>query len=982
MNTTATQRIRTKRPIKNRNADAFGRTSGNSNPGIRPVLSLCFLLSIFFSPVIGTAAQSSTQPIRTLIVTGQNYHNWKLSSAALKQMLEDTGLFRVDIAVSPPAKANMRSFHPDFSSYSLVVLDYSGDPWPSSTRKAFVTYVKNGGGVVVYHSANNSFPDWPEYNEIIGLAGWGERNEKAGPYVFWKNGRIVRDTGPGVCGQHGPPHEFLVFNRDTVHPITAGLPERWMHTKDELYGLLRGPAKNLHILATATSAPEQTGTGRHEPVLFTVQYGAGRVFHTVLGHVDSETPPALECVGFITTFRRGAEWAATGRVTQEVPPDFPAANMNIPAPADVRRWPGFRPPSLEAILKDLESFEYSKSEDILYRLREYVLANRNSEEARADTEERMLGFLVISQNLDAKMAVCRNLRLIGSEKSVRLLAQMLTDEKTADIARYALEKIPGPAADRALLDALAKTQGETRIGLVSTLGQRKSGVAVGALAALLSDQEPALASAAANALGKIGSGDAAAVLSEALDKAGGDLKVEVAFALLNCADALSAAKDSGAAMKSYDRILATQLQAFPLVLRQAAMRGKISAAGKDDGARLILDVLSLGPAEMHEPAIGMIGQFFSESAVGTVCGLLTKLPEGSQVQLLSVLSAYPSWAVLSALLDAAKSAQPSVRVAALQALGNTGDVSTVNFLAGRAASARGKEQEAARLSLWTLAGKEIDEAVLFGLVSATSEAARNEFIRAVGERQIHAGKAHLISQAASGADQNKQEAVRALRGMIRPEDIPALLNLLLGMEDETAQEEMQSTIAAAALKIGDPTARSSLVEEMLEPGTGSKQQRVEDPTKRCLLYRTLGKIGDDSSLPPLRAALKDGREDIRDAAVRALIEWPNTTPQDEVLSIAKSSGSLVHRVLALRGFVRLVGLNKYQAPESAVCSLQAALDLAARPEEKILVLGVLPDFSCPEALALAESLLSAEGVQEEAEIAVARIKEKLKNKPS
>jgi HEAT repeat protein len=313
-------------------------------------------------------------------------------------------------------------------------------------------------------------------------------------------------------------------------------------------------------------------------------------------------------------------------------------------------------------------------------------------------------------------------------------------------------------------------------------------------------------------------------------------------------------------------------------------------------------------------------------------------------------------------------------------LGRAGDVSAVGFLAGRAAAARGAEQEAARLSLYTLAGKEIDEAVLFGLVSATSDTVRNEFIRAVGERQVHAGKAHLISQAGSGTDQNKRESVRALRGMVSPQDMASLLDLLFGLEDEAAREEMQNTIAAAALKIDDPYARSALVEEMLEPGTSSKQQRVDDPTKRCLLYRTLGKIGDDSSLPLLRAALKDESEDIRDAAVRALVEWPNTTPQEEVISVARSSGSLTHQVLALRGFVRMVGLNKYQAPESAVRSLQAALELAARPEEKILVLGALPDFACPDALALAESLLSVEGVQAEAEIAVTRIKESLKSR--
>jgi len=969
MNASTIKRIGAKRTIRKRGTAIFGKISRS--------FSLCLYL-VFSS--LNLTAQASTPPIQTLIVTGQNYHDWKLSSAALKQMLEDTGLFQVDIAVNPPAKADRKVFQPNFAPYRLVVLDYSGDRWPSSTRKAFVNFVKNGGGVVVYHSANNSFPDWPEYNEIIGLAGWGGRSEKSGPYVFWKTGQVVRDPGPGACGQHGPPHDFLVFNRDTVHPITAGLPEKWMHAKDELYGLLRGPAKNLRVLATAFSAPEQTGTGRHEPVLFTVQYGEGRVFHTVLGHVDSAAPPSLECVGFITTFRRGAEWAATGRVTQPVPPDFPAANMNVSTPADVRRWPGFRPPSLATILQEVDSFEHSKNDEVLYRLREYILTHRVSEDARADSEERLLGFLAMSQNLDAKMAVCRELRLIGGEKSVSLLAKMLADDKTTDMARYALEKIPGPAADRAMLSALAAGKGEIKIGLISSLGQRKSEEAVNGLADLLSGQDPAVSSAAAISLGKIATVEAAAVLSGAVDKTGGDLRTEVAFALLGCADGLLQAGEAGKAAGIYDRILSAPSQAFPAVLRKSAMRSRIAAAGGDGGARIILDVLSHGPEDMHQPAIGMIVKIFAEPDIGPVCALLPKLPETSQVQLLPVLSGYPSWAVLPALLEAARNPRPPVRIAALQALGKAGDVSTARFLAERAAAARGDEQEAARLSLWTLRGKDVDEAVLFGLVSAASDAVRNECIQAIGERQILAGKAHLISQAASGPDQNRQEAMRALRGLVRPEDLFSLLELLLGLKDETAQEEMQNTIAAAARQVSDPFTRSSLVEEMLEPGTGSTRQRVTDPAKRCLLYRTLGKIGDDSSLPLLRAGLKDGREDVRDAAVRALLEWPNNTPQEEVLAIAGSAKNPVHQVLALRGFVRMVGLNKYQSPEAAVRSLKTVLKLAARPEETILVLGVLPDFACPEALELAESLLLAEGVQAEAEIAVARIKVSLTTK--
>jgi type 1 glutamine amidotransferase len=156
---------------------------------------------------------------------------------------------------------------------------------------------------------------------LIGLGGWMGRNEKSGPYIRFKDGRFVKEQTPGAAGHHGKQHEFKVINRDMSHPITKGLPQIWMHAKDELYDRLRGPAENMTVLATAFSDPETGGSGENEPILMVLQYGRGRVFHTVLG----DNPEAMKCVGFIVTLQRGTEWAATGKVSQKVPADFPTA---------------------------------------------------------------------------------------------------------------------------------------------------------------------------------------------------------------------------------------------------------------------------------------------------------------------------------------------------------------------------------------------------------------------------------------------------------------------------------------------------------------------------------------------------------------------------------------------------------------------------------------------------------------------------------
>jgi uncharacterized protein len=264
--------------------------------------------------------------IRVLIVDGQNNHDYKSTTPHLKKLLEDTGLFTVDVVTTPPKGGDMSSFKPQFGNYRAIVSNYSGQPWPKETQEAFVQFVRDGGGFVSVHAADNSFPDWKEYNEMIAIGGWEGRNEKSGPYLRLRDGKWVHDMTAGAGGHHGRQHAFVMDTRVPQHPIMAGLPARWMHAKDELYDRLRGPAENVTVLASALSTKESGGSGEDEPLLLVTTFGKGRVFHTALGHNNGKDITAQKCVGFIATLQRGTEWAATGQVTQKVPADFPMAD--------------------------------------------------------------------------------------------------------------------------------------------------------------------------------------------------------------------------------------------------------------------------------------------------------------------------------------------------------------------------------------------------------------------------------------------------------------------------------------------------------------------------------------------------------------------------------------------------------------------------------------------------------------------------------
>jgi len=288
------------------------------------------LSAIIWAVLVGimlsaTVAHAATGRIRVLLLDGESggpYHNWELTTPILKKELEETGLFDVTVATAPHADGDFSNFKPEFSSYQVVVSNLDSADWSSELRSQFEQYVQDGGGFVVVHAADNAFPNWPAYNQMTGIGGWRGRTETAGPRWYMKDGKLVSDTTPGKAGAHGARLPFQISVREPEHPIMKGLPPVWMHAPDELYGTLRGPGENMTILATAHSDPQNKGTGNDEPMLMVLKFGKGRVFHTTLGH----DAVALSGVGFITTFQRGTEWAATGKVTQKVPPGFPTAN--------------------------------------------------------------------------------------------------------------------------------------------------------------------------------------------------------------------------------------------------------------------------------------------------------------------------------------------------------------------------------------------------------------------------------------------------------------------------------------------------------------------------------------------------------------------------------------------------------------------------------------------------------------------------------
>ncbi len=286
--------------------------------------------------IVGPAP--AADKIKILLIDGENNHNWKAMRPVTVAILESTGRFSVDVSQLPSnkdPKEKWDEWKPAFSRYAAVVSNYNDKGkcrWPAARRKEFEEYVAGGGGFVPIHAADNSSADWPAYNEMIAVGGWGGRKPKDGCLLRKKDGKWTPDPAPkGRSGSHGSQWAFPIKTEAPDHPIMKGLPPVWMHAKEELYNSLRGPCKNVTVLASAHSKRTKVD----EPMVMVIAYGKGTVCHITLGHAGGTDP--LKCVGFQTLLARGTEFVATGTVTLPVPPSFPdAEKVSIKEPSEVK----------------------------------------------------------------------------------------------------------------------------------------------------------------------------------------------------------------------------------------------------------------------------------------------------------------------------------------------------------------------------------------------------------------------------------------------------------------------------------------------------------------------------------------------------------------------------------------------------------------------------------------------------------------------
>jgi uncharacterized protein len=290
-------------------------------------LWLCFA-AILLAGCVSPPPAATEKKIRVLIVDGYSNHDWQQTTALIRGILAPSGLFDVSVSTAPVSATELAAWHPQFSNYDVVIQNCNdinrGPKWPEPVQRDFENYVRDGGGVYIFHSAENAFVGWKEYDRMVGLC-W--RNADYGTAVRVNDdGSLVRiPPGQGGGTGHGTRGDVLV-TRLGDDPIHDGMPRQWLTPGLEVYYFARGPAENVNVLAYARDS--KPGQGWLWPVEWTVTYGKGRVYVSTYGHVwkGDVQPASMRCSAVETIIPRAVQWLAAKPVTIPVPPDFPGTN--------------------------------------------------------------------------------------------------------------------------------------------------------------------------------------------------------------------------------------------------------------------------------------------------------------------------------------------------------------------------------------------------------------------------------------------------------------------------------------------------------------------------------------------------------------------------------------------------------------------------------------------------------------------------------
>jgi type 1 glutamine amidotransferase/HEAT repeat protein len=867
------------------------------------------------------------KPRKLLVYTfSQGYRHTAIerATAALQILAKKTGAFEPTFSADSSvfAPASLKQFDGIlFNNTTWLTL---ADP---VLRKSIMDFAQNGGGIMGIHAAVDNFYSWPEAQEMFG--GWFDGHP-------W--------TGDGT---------WAVVLEDPGHTLMKSFEGKNFSIHDELYRI--APVKlrkNCRVLMRidATDPHNRTAKGmrpadRDLPVSWIRTFGKGRVFYCSLGHNDEVywNPAVLQ------HYLDGIQYALGDLQADATPRPFDAMIM-------------LNMDSLRLSLGQIVQYEAGQGRQPMMVFEDIVRRAGNDVAVRTKIEQAMLATLQGKISDEGRRFLCTRLAEFGTEASVPVLAAMLKQPEAFAMAKYALAAIPGPASEKVLLDALDNASGAQLVALENTMGSRHIGSAVPRLQSLLTSPDQNVATIAAVSLGEIGTVQALDVLKAARPATAGAVQQAVLEATAVAAGKVAGQGEREKAIAAFRGLLSDDVAA-PVRIR--AVRGIISS-GEPGLQDFVMEVMAGKDEPARTTVLQAVGQISDGETVGKVAAMLPRLPDGEKVRLLAALAKHADLSTREAVTGVLKDKSADVRMAAFRTLGVIGTAGSVRTLAAAAVATKGEEQRVARESLASLTAPGTDDTLVV-LLRGTQTDLKAEAVRAMRERRVPTSAGPLLTALRESSPKVRQEAALALRLIAEEDDIAAMITALETEKTEGVRKELENSIVAAGLRISEPAQRDPLVRAALASA------KIRE--NKASFIRILGRIGTSQGLTTIAPYLKDRDKDVMLAAVRALSEWPSAAAYTDLHALATTATDRTVRTLAVRGLVRMTGMDTALTHDGTLARYREAFALTADPEEKKQLLALVGSSPSLAAFDAAADGLKEPALKADAEVTVVTIGE-------
>jgi len=839
------------------------------------------------------AVVNSHQPRRLLVFSlseGYKHVSIPYAEKMLKIMSKKTKAFEVEIS------SDMSVFNPEkLSHFDAVCFNNTTQlTFLNPThRKSLMDFVKSGKGIIGIHAAIANFYNWNEAAEMMGGVFDGHPWTSDGT---WK----VKIT-------------------DTSHPLNKAFEGKNFVISDEIYRINQRNLRENSRVILALDMKDKTNlqaknvqiADRDIPISWVRDFGKGRLFYCSLGHNKSVywDAPVLQ------HYLAGIQFALGDYKVNTTPILFDIDNA-------------IQPDEFSRLLDKIKTYQYGQSREYLTKISDLFRQAGQSEKLKIIIEKLYVNFLKSDASLSAKQFISENLSTFASETSLPLLSEMLGNSQTVEMALFVLQRIPTEQTSNILRDALNKTTGKLKIGVINALGNLKDKQAVKQIIPLISENDPELALAGINALGKIAGREATEALEKIIPGLSGKIRDKAIVAYMRCAKYYEDKNNNENALAIYQSLFET---GHVYQVRYAALQGILSTS-EQKKIDIIIENMKSNNQETRLLAVQLSGEIPDSEDVTSIVKQFPGLSETGQMWLLTALSGRKQNSVRETILNALKSPNEQIRIAALKALQNTGSENAVYVFSNIASNTKGLERQTAREGLYRLNTPSTDMEIT-ELIPAMDDATKIELIRSISKRHILKALPVLKSEMSSKNIQIRIEAAKAMKNISTPNDMDQLLDLLVNARSDKERKELESTIVAVSMRIPENKPR---VDNIL-----AKMKVVGDSQTRSSFYKIFAKISDPEALPELRSGLVSKDDLLKTSAIKALSAWQDDEPANDLFLIAQSSLNEQHRVLALRGYFNLAILDANASQDEIAERYIQALPLAKTLDDKRMALSGL-----------------------------------------